>query len=495
MKLNVAARNRGNTLNALTALGIFVVFLIITVFTVYFYSPVFKSQAEGTSNTDNSEVKVKVGEVASVALDTNNLAFNIVPTSSGTFQSQAITATVSTNSTGGYELYFSSNDNDTNMSHSDSSVTDVIASDFNNAVTSSSMGLNKWGYSLDNTNFLKIPVSSAQTKIKDVEHFPDATEKNTPVYIGTKISDSLTSGRYQKTVKFSVVAHESKMTLFDISDMQDMTSTICANTTKPVKTATQFDWDGSHRGDTNYVPRKSLRDSRDGNYYLVSKLADGNCWMSQSLALDLTANTAIVASTTAGGTISVTPNNTTQTTTGATWAHVDDNWHSYKPQASENETYYQSGTTKSSFPTGSGVAYDWEKAGNYYNWYAATAGTGTSAMTGSDATASICPKGWRLPSNSGIKSYYNLITITYGLASSSDGSLALRANPLNFNLSGYYRYNDGVINARGSRGVYWSSTAYSSATSAYHLNFYTSFIYLHGHTYKGYGFSVRCVAI
>jgi uncharacterized protein (TIGR02145 family) len=217
--------------------------------------------------------------------------------------------------------------------------------------------------------------------------------------------------------------------------------------------------------------------------------------MSQSLALDLTADEPIVASNNDGTTTTVTPNNTTQTTTGTKWAQADDYWRSYKPQASKNETYYQSGTTKSSSPTGSGVTYDWEKAGNIYNWYAATAGTGTSSMTSSDATASICPKGWRLPFKSGAKSYYNLITTTYGLASSSAGSLALRANPLYFNLSGDYEYDSGAMGSQGSSGFYWSSTAYSSATDAYNLYFGTSRIRPQfGHS-KGFGFSVRCVAL
>ena len=279
-----------------------------------------------------------------------------------------------------------------------------------------------------------------------------------------------------------------------ISNMQDMTATVCANTTTPAKTATSFDWDGSKHGNTSYVPRKKLKDTRDNKYYLVSKLADGNCWMSQSLALDLTSGTAITASTTSGGTVSKTPNNTTQTSTGTTWAQADNNWRSYKPQSSE--AYYRAGTTKSSSATGSGDTYLWESAGNYYNWYAATAGTGTSSMTSSDATASICPKGWRLPPNStASKSYYYLITTTYGLASSAAGSTSLRADPLNFNLSGDYDYSSGAMGGQGSGGVYWSSTAYSSATVAYNLYFNTSYIYPQNYGYKGHGFSVRCVAL
>jgi uncharacterized protein (TIGR02145 family) len=217
--------------------------------------------------------------------------------------------------------------------------------------------------------------------------------------------------------------------------------------------------------------------------------------MSQSLALDLTANEPIIASNNDGTTTTVTPNNTTQTTTGTTWAEADDNWRSYKPQSSE--AYYQSGTTKSSSPSGSGVTYDWEKAGNYYNWYAATAGTGTSSMTDldADATASICPKGWRLPPNLGTKSYYDLIITTYDLTSSSDYTLAIRAAPFNFNLSGGYDYSLGAMNHQGSNGIYWSSTAYSPATLAHGLELTTLPIYPRGRGPKGVGFSVRCVAI
>lgn len=282
--------------------------------------------------------------------------------------------------------------------------------------------------------------------------------------------------------------------VYSISNMQDMTTALCAATTTPAKTATVFDWDGSHAGNTNYVPRIKLKDTRDGNYYLVSKLADGNCWMSQSLAFNLTANSTIIASINDGSTISVTPNNTTQTTTGTTWAQADNSWRSYRPQASES--YYNAGITKSSTPTGSGDVYLWEKAGNYYNWYAATAGTGISTMMNSDATASICPKGWRLPPNSTTsKSYYYLIMTIYGFTSSADGSISLRASPLNFNLSGAYRYNTGAMSDQSSSGFYWSSTAYSDAARAYALAFGTSNINPPANSIKGHGRSIRCVAI
>ena len=36
---------------------------------------------------------------------------------------------------------------------------------------------------------------------------------------------------------------------------------------------------------------------------------------------------------------------------------------------------------------------------DYYNWYAATAESGTYAMTSGNAEDSLCPAGWQLPIN------------------------------------------------------------------------------------------------
>ena len=118
--------------------------------------------------------------------------------------------------------------------------------------------------------------------------------------------------------------------------------------------------------------------------------------------------------------------------------------------------------------------------GNYYNWYAATAGTGTCSMSSGNATASICPKGWRLPTNSEFQTLYN----NYSSSSAMQGTPA-------FVLSGY-RNGSSTYN-QGSYGFYWSSTAYSSA-SAYSLYLYSSSVSPQDYNNKYYGFTVRCVA-
>ena len=115
-------------------------------------------------------------------------------------------------------------------------------------------------------------------------------------------------------------------------------------------------------------------------------------------------------------------------------------------------------------------------------------------MASGNATDSICPKGWGLPNIDGNKSFTNLIPITYGLTGSDAVSAAkLLAAPLNFVYAGFYSWNTGRDNVRGSHGYWWSTTTYST-THAYRL--FTSSIptTIYNADYKGHGNSIRCVA-
>ena len=170
--------------------------------------------------------------------------------------------------------------------------------------------------------------------------------------------------------------------------------------------------------------------------------------------------------------------------------------------------------------SGNNIA-DTKLEGNKYNWYAAIAGsTFTTTINGStnNSTDSICPKGWVLPRYSGDKSFSNLITGSVGstawynnqetgnaLFTSGDAfgmdniiyagakDTGVQSAPLSFPRSGYYYYNSGSLNNRGSRGYFWSSRSYSAASS-YALSFYASYLRPQYYHSKGYGFAVRCVA-
>ena len=236
-------------------------------------------------------------------------------------------------------------------------------------------------------------------------------------------------------------------TIHSISNMQQMTPNVCANTTTPLKTSTQLDTDGSHHGDPNYVPTKTLVDTRDSNTYTVSKLADGKCWMTQNLRI-------------AGKTITPADSNVTA---------------NYTIPASSINGFSSNDTSNAYVDSDSGL----------YNWYTATAGTGTQAMSSGNATASICPKGWSLPT-SGSNGEFQILYNNY------NSSSALSSNPVNLTLSGYVSNSSRIH--QGIFGYYWSSTV-STSYAAYTLYLGTaSGVGPADFGNKDRGFSVRCLA-
>ena len=279
--------------------------------------------------------------------------------------------------------------------------------------------------------------------------------------------------------------------IFDIDELQDMKPVICDATTTPLASATQFDWDGSHRGDRSYVPRTVLKDRRDNKEYLVSKLADGNCWMSQNLELQITAGQPLSGTDTALNFSEFVPSKSTRSSLERPESVrpsivIESNWkygNSYMPPASG--AYYQNGTTKSSSPTsvpsittpkGKVIANprNWEKAGYYYDWVITTISTGAIDRLNPRPAQnySICPSGWQLPnSEESGKSYENLLNV-YGFTSTNTAAqfAKISADPLNFILPGYVTSNDHpspVMENEGSIGVYhavntdlflWSAT-------------------------------------
>ena len=426
-------------------LAIFSTSLIFGFAILSLLAPIIVSNASDSVTQFSLEVKPVLALAAPPELDFGN----ITPTNAGTFTSKSVDALVATNATKGYELYFSSKDEATDMLNTNTAISDKITSSFTGTVTNTTMGKNNWGYSLNNTDFTAIPKKSGHKKLRNLTTKPTTDELKTTVHFGTKISTNLVAGNYEKSVLFTAVAHANPAkTLHSISKMQQMTPEICAATTTPNKTATALDIDGSHYGDPNYAPTKTLVDTRDNNTYTVSKLADGKCWMTQNLRIidktitpadsDVTSNYTIPASSLSGF-ISYNTSN----------AYVNSD-------------------------------------GGFYNWYAATAGTGTTALTvnGQNTTVSICPKGWRLPTGGGSGEFLVLYN-------NYNSSSSLRSNLVNLISSGYVFSNSRYY--QGSDGYYWSSTV-DSSYGAYSLHLNTSNVDPVNYGTKYYGFSVRCIA-
>ena len=445
MKLH---QNRFNISFRLTTnFSLFSLFLIFGFTILSIFAPIFGSNA---TNNSTQELAAEVNPVVSLSAPTE-LSFNINPTAAGVFDSKELKVNISTNAIKGYELYFSSEDEQTSMKHTTPSITQSISSTFTGSLTSTNMQNNTWGYSLNNTDFKSIPKKTEQVKLKDLNTYPTPAERTQSIYFGVKADTTLPSGTYEKNVIFTAVAHANPPHLrgiFTISNMQQMNPNICKASTTPLATATQLDTDGSHHGDPNYVPTKTLTDTRDNNTYTVSKLADGKCWMTQNLRI-------------AGKTITPADSNVT--------------------------TNY---TIPASFLSGF-ISYNTSNAyvdsdGGFYNWYTATAGTDTQALStqGQNTTVSICPKGWRLPT-SGSGGEFQALYNNY------NSSSALRSNPVNLTLSGSVLGNS--RSDQGSYGNYWSSTI-NSSKYAYILGLNTSNVISAFSDDKLSGFSVRCVA-
>ena len=184
----------------------------------------------------------------------------------------------------------------------------------------------------------------------------------------------------------------------------------------------------------------TLTDGRDGATYTTATIA-GTCWMTQNLRFQ-------------GTDLKVGESDVTSPIT-MTYGQLTDG-NSY---------------TEPRIATGSTTDY-----GTYYNYCAVSAGEVCNDTTQQDATRSVCPAGWKLPTQAQLNAVPEKdshFTASSGLAGG---------------------YGGGSLGSAGSGGGWWASTA-NSATSQYYLYYgsvYGGFWLVNG-LYKYYGYSVRCV--
>lgn len=121
--------------------------------------------------------------------------------------------------------------------------------------------------------------------------------------------------------------------------------------------------------------------------------------------------------------------------------------------------------------------------GAYYNWYAATAGTGTYSVSSGNATSSICSKGWRLPTGDSNGEFEQLYR--------KYNSLNLMLGTPNFVLAGYrFGYTTHDV---GIKGEYYSSSAGGNELAST-LIFENGAVHTHWGNYNRTGHNVRCLA-
>ncbi len=377
--------------------------------------------------------------------------------------------------------------------------------------------VNQWGWYAVNgvadcseTNVYKA-MTSAGTQI-DSGVLADGGTKTYTMCFGMRVNGNQAADTYNGSVTVSAVAEPGTVrtsAFSGITYMQDMTANICK------------------LADENETAQ--LIDRRDNKKYWVTKLLDGNCWMSQNLALDLSTSKAltsadsdVVSSWTPGHDTDSTPeagvedntetyiwnfgdyiirNPATASDCGGNSAGLSGCWGQFMAvgsrMASTDPNFYKNNGNKTYTDTEYDAHY---LAGNYYQWNAATAGTG-GTITDANASGSICPKNWKLPSsgNNATRGTFGHMLSQYGVASSLTSTSSVDGNaynivlsPLFFVRSGWVTPGVGIYRS-GDRGTYWSFAAPSSVDNAYSLYFYGSYVYPSYSFARSDGHSLRCV--
>ncbi len=427
-------------------------------------------------------------------------------TSAGQSAQINVKATVSVANSGGYSVYLKSNSQNLVGVNNPNNVIPGIAG----STTYDNLSTNTWGYASaegtavpEGASYKAISVSGQGDKIaENASNKIVSDTKEIMLSFAAKIGDDMPADTYESTVTMSVVSSPVQLAVGDIADMQQMTSEICENTAPSVS--------------------KQLRDVRDGKYYWVSKLADGKCWMTQNLDLDIkTADGALnednvvptegvwpeaslsdydeVPRAKVYATSTIADSNTIYNSPANMYSWSLGNVRITKPDESSDcgsakhdaSDCTEQFTTYDTPTSADGDINAHYLLGNHYAWGTVTAGSG-SVATGEQAGSSICPKGWRLPT-SGTGGEFEVLVAKLGGTSSTDN---VTEAPFYGVRGGYVRQTVAFFEHAGNNGTYWSSTIYSpDGGLAYLLSFNgDTAVSPWSHWSRQDSLSVRCVA-
>ena len=438
------------------------------------FTPVKNSDAAQEIHVENTQT----GYYLTITIPDDVVNLNVDSTPGGQLASAATSVNVKTNSPNGYKLYLSTASSTDNNMYKDGDASNVDTGYYFSPApgtpeTPAKLGQNNWGFTLtaqdtpvpaDNPVWSAVPLLNNQTQLAETSsaNLPDGT--NYPIYYGIKANISLPTGSYSTTVTYTALSEG-----VNLPTMQSFTSAECAALS-----------------DNQSI---YLNDSRDGKLYRITKMLDGHCWMNQNLALDGVDEY--------GNLRTLTPNDSNVTSNHTFPEGVDiENGTTSEYDIAQIYTGNATSTTTNcgSYPD---CIVSSEPYGNLYNWNAATATVGKQSTTGT-VTESICPKGWRLPDDTGDFSYANLMG-KYGLpttgTSNHSAVQTAQKTPLNFPVAGDY-ISSSINQTRF--GFYQSRTVSPSDTDRVSVFLINAELGQFGPRYEGpssklFGFSVRCV--
>lgn len=459
----------------------------LTMLTVMSLAPAGAAMAASSTELP---VEFDLGSSISISLSSSSLKItDLLPGEQK--NSNVVTVRVSTNNESGYTLSAtvgSSENESKNLVNINTTDKFAMVSGENQA-----LGDSTWGYSLGGasaTTFSTLPLYTETAKVLRESSAPAADD--VPFVIGARAKSGMSAGGYTNVINFVAVTNAAPMTLAKsyaaagkemdggYYKMQDMSSAICA--------AAALDETGL-----------SVKDTRDGKIYWIAKLADGNCWMTQNLDFNISTTNVKAADSdvTADWTTSSTYKPVATLTDASQYSNSSDtstaswdagNWYydgATNLDCDSKKTTYEGCTGFSS----TGDAH--RHVGNMYSWNAATAGTGGTIISG-QASGSICPKGWRLPTG-GSSGEFKALQSAGSLGSTVQNWLNA---PYYFTRTGVLWHNSNGLFGAGHYGNYWSSTPYSNSSYAYYLYLLAASAAdpANSNSNRTRGMSVRCVA-
>ena len=280
MKLNKTKKLKRSYFGLVACIG---VFLLLAVATVCPIQSSGANAAETETGTITGYASVYNHPVISVGIDAA-AEVDITPKSTGSFESSApVGVHVNTNNSSGYAMFIKSGGATADLVGKTPGNDGKIAPVSTNpgvSVSEGDFGDNTWGYNIVKSGDPVSTYRGMPTSAYQVQTGKENGKDNYDLVIGAKINTDLQADEYANSIMISVVANPIELTnMKQVSFMQDLTKSLC---------------DASAVNDTT-----QMTDVRDGNVYWVTKLADGNCWMTQNLALDIDATKGLDASNTA----------------------------------------------------------------------------------------------------------------------------------------------------------------------------------------------------
>lgn len=189
---------------------------IVAVFAVII-APVAASAATATTSTT---INATLGSTISMTTS-GTVAIGVTPTASGAMSSNSDTVTVATNNSAGYVLTFSNNDTTTNLV---SGANTFTADAGTQAVPTSTLTNNRWGYRVDSVGGFGVGATTAETNVASSAFswagVPSSAAPNTlkttattatadvtTVWYGVKADTTKPSGVYSDSVTYTATTN------------------------------------------------------------------------------------------------------------------------------------------------------------------------------------------------------------------------------------------------------------------------------------------------